>query len=45
MIYEEKRDFKKLLEVCDRAIAVYEATPEADGFIRIRDVLKKRLGV
>jgi len=44
MIYEERRDYKELLKICDRAIAVYEGTPEQEGFIKIKNILTRRLG-
>lgn len=43
MIYEERRDYRELLRVCDRAITVYEGTPEVEGFSKIKDILARRI--
>jgi len=47
MIYEEKGEYEKILEICDEAIKLYEATSErsrAEGFKRIKEILLQRMG-
>lgn len=46
MIYEEKGGFEKIIEVCDQAIKLYQGgadEPKVLGFVRIRDILKKKV--
>lgn len=46
MIYEEKNDLQKIINVCGQAIALYKDLPDKSkvaGFIRIKDILEKKL--
>ena len=47
MIYEEMGEYEKILEVCNRAIKLYEGKDEAaktEGFKRIKRILLQRMG-
>jgi len=47
MIYEEMGEYEKILEVCNRAIKLYEGKDEAaktEGFKRIKKILLQRMG-
>jgi hypothetical protein len=45
MIYEEKEDLDKIMEVCDTAVKLYQGSTEESkvlGFLRIKDILAKK---
>jgi hypothetical protein len=44
-IYEERDELDSIAEVCDKAISLYQRSPDQSkvvGFLRIRDLLKKK---
>ena len=47
MIYEEQAKLKRIIEVCDRAIKLYQGGADESkvlGFLRIKDILSKKEG-
>ena len=45
MIYEEKDDLDRIIQVCDRAIRLYQGSSDESkvlGFLRIKDILEKK---
>jgi len=45
MIYEEKNDLNRIIQVCDRAIQLYQGSADESkvlGFLRIKDILEKK---
>jgi hypothetical protein len=45
MIYEEKNDLDRIIQVCDRAIKLYQGSADESkvlGFLRIKDILEKK---
>jgi hypothetical protein len=47
MIYEEQSQLKRIIDVCDRAIKLYQGGADESkvlGFLRIKDILSKKEG-
>jgi hypothetical protein len=45
MIYEEKNDLDRIIQVCDRAIQLFQGSSDESkvlGFLRIKDILEKK---